>query len=86
MWNPFHRIKPEDALKHRYFTNLKKSFTAKKEGSQKIINTVDNKSNFIKYKVQINKLSNQKYETNKTKQTKYNSNYSKEEPYVNFTK
>ena len=86
-WNPFKRIKPDEALKHKFFANFKKSFVIKKENTQKIINVADNKkSNFLKYKVQINKLSNQKYEQYKTKQTKVNSNFSKEESFANNTK
>ena len=66
---------------------MKKSFVIKKENTLKNINFTENKkSNFLKYKVQINKLSNQKYEQYKTKQTKVNSNFSKEESYTNNTK
>jgi hypothetical protein len=57
------------------------------KNSQKLLLVVDNKkSNYLKYKVQINKLANPKYEHNKSKPTKLNSNFSKEESHTNFTK
>jgi hypothetical protein len=75
-------------LKHKYFTNLmRKSFTNKLKSSQKFINVVDNKkSNYLKYKVQINKMTHPKYQQNNSKPTKLNSNFSKEDSHTNFTK
>lgn len=88
VWNPFKRFKPDEALKHKYFSNqLKNSITNKNKQSQKILNVIDNKkSNFLKYKVQINKMTNPKNNKNRTKPTKGNSNFSREEQTNNYTK
>lgn len=86
VWNPFKRFKPDEALKHKYFSNnLKRSFTNKIKQNNKLLNSIDkNKSNFLKYKVLINKMN--KNEENYTKKSKGNSKFSKEEQLQNFTK
>ena len=66
---------------------MRKSFTNKLKTSHKFINVVDNKkSNFLKYKVQINKMANPKNPQNNSKPTMINSNFSKEDSHANFTK